>query len=66
MKRLFLLLVGLLAIQSSFACSSDNSDIENTNEETIDDGTYFGGKKCWLLISPGAARHVVWLRGYNE
>ncbi len=45
MKRLFLLLVGLLAIQSSFACSSDNSDIENTSEETIDDGTYFGGRK---------------------
>ncbi len=48
MKKLFLLLVGMLTILSSQACSSDNSEIENTSEETNSDGTYFGGQKVLI------------------
>ncbi|MGN0221390.1 MAG: flavodoxin [Prevotella sp.] len=49
MKKLFLLMFGLLTIISSQACTSDNSEIENINEETTNgDGTYFVGKKVLI------------------
>ncbi|MGN1375460.1 MAG: alpha/beta hydrolase [Prevotella sp.] len=48
MKKLFLLMFGLLAMIISQVCASDNSEIEKTSEETNGDGTYFGGKKVLI------------------